>query len=59
MPTRGGALYFKQNVNLFLSLLFIASFSLACGLILWHAAFGTNPVEKILLSTALADSTKY
>jgi hypothetical protein len=52
MPTRGQTLSFRSNVNTYICLAFIFSFSLACGLVLWDAAFGDNPIANLLVSSA-------
>jgi len=49
----------KSNINAYVSWAFIGVFTLACGLILWHAAFGVNPVEKMLLSSSVVQSSGY
>lgn len=40
-----------SDVGTFVGLLFVGSFALGAGLIIWHAAFGNNPLEAVLLST--------
>jgi hypothetical protein len=49
----------NSQVNAYISWAFIASFTLACGLVLWHAVFNINPVEKMLLSSSVAEYNGY
>ncbi len=44
-----------SQVNLFLSLFFVGSFTLGAGLILWHVAFGNNPIANAMSSYMLED----
>lgn len=37
----------STQVNLFLSLMFVGSFTLGAGLIVWHTAFNANPVADL------------
>jgi len=37
-----------SNVNTLLGTIFVASFAFGAGLLIWNAAFGTNPLEKAL-----------
>lgn len=48
MPTRGQATYFDQNINSFVALVFVGSFALGIGLIVWHAALGNNPIADFI-----------
>jgi hypothetical protein len=59
MPTTGQAKMLHSNVNAYVSWAFIAVFTFGCGLILWHAAFGINPVEKMLLSSSIVQYNSY
>lgn len=36
----------KSRVNTILGVLFIFSWALACGLVVWHASYDTDPVEQ-------------
>lgn len=57
MMTRGQAIYLSQHVNSAVGLCFIGSFSLIMGLLIWHAAFGENPVAEALSQTVYARDT--
>lgn len=59
MPTSGQRGVLRSNVNTYVCWALILSFSLGCGLILWHAFFGTNPVEKMLISANEAEYNSY
>lgn len=59
MPTTGEAILLRSNINTYLGLALIASFTLGCGLILWHAAFGSNPIVNLLLSSSAAQYNNY
>lgn len=52
MITRGQAISLKSNINSVIALMFVGSFALMCGLMVWNSAFGENPVEKIFLAAA-------
>jgi hypothetical protein len=41
---------FKSKVSGFLSLIFVGTFALGAGLIIWHAAFGENPLANAMAS---------
>lgn len=49
----------SANINAYLCWIFIATFTFGCGLVLWHAAFGINPVEKMLLSSSVVQYNSY
>ncbi|HEV8666650.1 MAG TPA: hypothetical protein VN665_02260 [Candidatus Paceibacterota bacterium] len=59
MSTREEITVLRSNINTYLCLLLIGAFTLACGLILWHAFYGTNPIVSILLSSSVADYNSY
>jgi len=40
-----------SNVNTMLGSLLLGACALAAGLVIWQAAFGTNPFERVLLSS--------
>jgi len=40
----------RSNINGFLALLFVGTFSLGASLIIWHAAFGENPIADVMAS---------
>lgn len=40
-----------SDVNTMLGTLLLGSCALAAGLVIWQAAFGTNPFERVLLSS--------
>ena len=48
MPTYGQARFLHENINTFIGLAFVASFALMMGLIVWHAAFGQNPLANFI-----------
>ncbi len=39
-----------SNINTMLGTLLLGSCALAAGLVMWQAAYGTNPFEHVLLS---------
>lgn len=47
MPTSGQAKYINANINSFIALVFVGTFALATGLLIWHAAFGENPIATV------------
>ena len=49
----------SSQVNLFLSLLFVGSFTFGAGLILWHAYFGNNPIVDILTASLSTENKNY
>lgn len=59
MLTTGEARMLNANINAYVSWAFILVFTFGCGLILWRAAFGINPVEKMFLSSSVAQYTGY
>ena len=40
----------NSQINGFLALVFVGSFTLGAGLILWHAAYNANPLADLLAS---------
>ncbi len=40
-----------SDINTVLGSLLLAACALAAGLVIWQAAFGTNPFERVLLSS--------
>jgi hypothetical protein len=46
----------SPNVNSVIALVFVGSFSLGLGLVIWHAAVGNNPIADFLAQTALVNS---
>ena len=48
MLTRGNATILGSWVNPVISLLFVGSFALGAGLIIWHTAFGENPIANVM-----------
>lgn len=56
--TQGQATYLNQNIGTVVGSLLIASVALAFGLIIWHAAFGQNPVADAL-SKAIYQQQQY
>jgi len=56
MPTSGQALTFRGNISSFLALLFVGSFALGAGLLIWRAAFDTNPIADSLAQMIYVDS---
>lgn len=56
MPTSGQALSFRTNISSFLALLFVGSFALGAGLLIWRAAFDTNPIADSLAQVMYAES---
>jgi hypothetical protein len=54
MPTRGQAISLRSNINSVIALMFVGTFALMCGLLVWHATFNTDPVEQFLLANELA-----
>lgn len=59
MPTRGQAISFRSNINSVIALMFVGSFALMCGLLVWHNVFNTDPVEKLFLSAITTDNDLY
>jgi hypothetical protein len=51
MPTFGQAQYLRANINSFIGLVFVASFALMMGLLIWHSAFGQNPIANFIAQT--------
>jgi hypothetical protein len=47
---------FQSQVNLFLSLFFVGTFTLGAGLILWHAFFGNNPIADAMYKEIQAET---
>ncbi len=56
MLLRGQARYLHENINSFLALVFISSYLLAIGLVLWHAFYNTNPLADVLAQYMVANS---
>lgn len=54
MPTSGQAKYISANINSFIALAFVGTFALATGLLIWHAAFGENPIATVFASSGYA-----
>lgn len=54
MPTSGQAKYISANINSFIALAFVSTFALATGLLIWHAAFGENPIATVFASSGYA-----
>ncbi len=50
---------FQSRVNTILGLLFIGSWSLGCGLILWQASFDENPLSNVFASAMSSDMQGY
>ncbi|MGC9602121.1 MAG: hypothetical protein ABSE76_00035 [Minisyncoccia bacterium] len=46
----------SSQVNLFLSLLFVGSFTLGAGLILWQAFSGHNPITDAMYTEIQAET---
>lgn len=53
MPTKGQANYLTHNINSFIALMFVGSFALGVGLIVWHAASGENPIADFIAQSSL------
>ena len=51
MPTQGEAFSVHQNINSFIALVFVSSFALGIGLIIWQAGVGNNPIADFLANT--------
>jgi len=56
MMTSGEATYFSRNINSFIALVFVGSFALGTGLIVWHSAVGDNPIADFLAQTAVVQA---
>jgi len=41
----------RSNVSTSLGLLLVSSVALVAGLTIWHVAMGTDPIERVFLST--------
>jgi len=46
---------FRTRVNTIVGILFVGSFAFGAGLIIWHAAFGVNPVENVLYASLIEE----
>ena len=55
LPTKGQAHYINQNINSFIALVFVGTFTLGIGLVVWHASTGHNPIADFIAQTALAE----
>jgi hypothetical protein len=42
--------WFRQNVNSLIALVFVGFFALGAGMLIWHSAFGKDPVIDGLAS---------
>ena len=49
----------KSNVNGLLALLCVGTFALGAWLIVWHAAFGENPIANAMWAQMSADNQNY
>jgi hypothetical protein len=38
----------RSNINTYLSILFIAAFACGAMLIIWHVAYGENPLANVM-----------
>lgn len=57
MLTQRHVSIFRSWINPFLSLMFVGTFTFAACLLIWHAAFGENPVAN-MMATAIERSTQ-
>lgn len=48
--------YFSTNINSFVALVFVGSFALGVGLVVWHAAIGNNPIADFLAQASVTNS---
>lgn len=46
----------QSRVNSFLGILFIGSFAFGAGLLIWHAAYGENPVANAFAAEMAAET---
>ena len=46
----------RSNVNTVLALMFVGTFAFGAGLIIWHTALGTDPVEQAFAKTIVAET---
>lgn len=53
MPTLAQSISFRDNINSYIALVFVGSFALAIGLIVWHAAVGNNPIADFIAQNRL------
>ena len=56
MLTLKQANFIHANINTFIAWMFIASYSLAVWLVLWHALYNSNPIADILAAQMIAAS---
>ena len=42
-----------QNINAVISSVFVVSFTVGIGLIVWHASTGKNPIADFLVETSV------
>ncbi len=49
----------NSNVNGFLALMFVGVFALGAGLLIWHAAFGENPIANAMTSELVSQYQNY
>lgn len=56
MPTQGQSKYFDTNINSYIALVFVGSFALGIGLIVWHASTGNNPIADFIAQSTLMQS---
>ncbi len=52
MPTTSQAEAFNTNINSYIALLFVGSFALGVGLVVWQAAVGDNPIADFMVKSA-------
>lgn len=57
MPTTGQANALHANINSFIALLFVGSFSLAMWLVVWQVAFGENPIANAFAEIIFKESS--
>ncbi|HVY72501.1 MAG TPA: hypothetical protein VG984_00390 [Candidatus Paceibacterota bacterium] len=57
MLTQRNVSIFRSWINPAISLLFVGSFALGAGLLIWHAAFGENPIANAMAKTIIEHTT--
>ena len=56
--TQGEAKYFSVNINSFIGFVFLGSYALGIGLVLWYAAFRANPIANAIAKKMTANVTQ-
>lgn len=46
----------RSNVNAFLAFMFVGSVTLGAGLLIWHAAFGHDPIADLIYNDSIAQA---